>query len=89
MYESAASDSQIYDEPYSYTYGEDSSGDFGGTVTNRWFEPQEFDMESAMNSYSLSGTGYAGSGDLSHNSYSVDNFDPYTDANGNNVFQWD
>ena len=89
VYESAAEDSQIIDEPYSYTYGEDSSGDFGGTVTNRWFEPQEFDMESAMNSYSLSGTGYAGSGDLSHNSYSVDNFDPYTDANGNNVFQWD
>ena len=89
VYEFAANDSQIYDAPYSYTYGEDSSGDFGGTVTNRWFEPQEFDMESAMNSYSLSGTGYAGSGDLSHNSYSVDNFDPYTDANGNNVFQWD
>ena len=88
-YESAAGDSQIYDEPYSYTYGEDSSGDSEGTVTNRWFEPQEFDMESAMNSYSLSGTGYSGSGDLIHNSYSADNFDPYTDENGNNVFQWD
>ena len=88
-YESAVGDSQINDGPYSYTYGEDSSGDFGGTVTNRWFEPQEFDMESAMNSYSLSGTGYSGSGDLIHNSYSADNFDPYTDANGNNAFQWD
>ena len=89
MYEFAANDSQSYDEPYIYTYGEDSSGYFGGTVTNRWFEPQEFDRESVMNSLSLNGNGYAGSGDLIHNSYSVDNFDPYTDTNGDSVFQWD
>ena len=89
VYEFAANDSQIYDEPYSYTYGEDSSGDSEGTVTNRWFEPQEFDRESVMNSLSLNGNGYAGSGDLIHNSYSDNNFDPYTDAKVNNVFQWD
>ena len=89
VYESAAEDSQIIDEPYSYTYDEESSGDSEGTVTNRWFEPQEFDRESMMNSLSLNGNGYAGSGDLIHNSYSDNNFDPYTDAKVNNVFQWD
>ena len=89
VYESAAEDSQIIDEPYSYTYDEESSGDSEGTVTNRWFEPQEFDRESMMNSFSLNENSYAGSGALIHNSYSVDNFDPYTDTNGDSVFQWD
>ena len=89
VYESAAEDSQIIDEPYSYTYDEESSGDSEGTVTNRWFEPQEFDRESMMNSFSLNENSYAGIGALIHNSYSVDNFDPYTDTNGDSVFQWD
>ena len=88
-YESAAGDNQIYDEPYSYSYEEDSSGDSDGTVTNRWFESQEFDIDSVKNSFNINENDYSGSGDHIHRSYSVENFDPYTDANGNNVFQWD
>ena len=88
-YESAAGDSQIYDEPYSYSYEEDSSGDSDGTVTNRWFESQEFDIDSVKNSFNINENDCSGSGDHIHRSYSVENFDPYTDANGNNVFQWD
>ena len=88
-YESAAGDSQIYDEPYSYSYEDDSSGDSDGTVTNRWFESQEFDIDSVKNSFNINENDCSGSGDHIHRSYSVENFDPYTDANGNNVFQWD